>query len=153
VAQREKLGDGSAHRVADGDRGAGGEGAEHRCRVVGAVGEPEAIADARPASVAAVVDRDHLGRAGERFEAAGPVERSSGAEPVQQQERRFVAPTASHADERRPVVVELEAPAARDPAEGQLGPLDARMAALRQIGHVSGDHARLLIQCGHRARC
>ena len=88
VTAPEELCDGTAHRVADGDHGAGAQVLEEGGDVVGAVGQAEASPAADATAVPAQVGGDHRIVLCEGLEGVEPVEAPAGDPAVQQHDGR-----------------------------------------------------------------
>jgi hypothetical protein len=88
VTAPQQLGDGAAHRVADGDGRGGFDDGEQLGDVVGAILEPEPAPTADAVAVAAVVERQHAEVLAERVVARVVVEVRGGRPAVQQHDGR-----------------------------------------------------------------
>ena len=109
VPAPEQLGNGSAHRVPDGDHRAGAEGDQCLRGVVGAVGQPEDAAGAQALPVAAQVRGDDVEVLRERLERPEPVEATARDPAVQEQQRGRAGRPGDLAYERRAACGEVDA--------------------------------------------
>ncbi len=83
-----QLGDRSAHRVADGHESIEIECVSQRSHVVGAVGEPEVLANRDSSPMSSVVDCNQSKRAAKRIECGAPVQSAGCTETVEKNQRR-----------------------------------------------------------------
>ncbi len=96
-----QLGDRSTHRVADGHKSIEIERVSQRSHVVGAVGEPEVLANRDSSPMSSVVDCNKSKRAAKRIECGAPVHSAGCTETVEKNQRRRARWAWCLSDKRR----------------------------------------------------